>query len=1027
MMKGPRDRMLREIEVAVTRINFRHTKLDASRAVTKLVAAARLICFRGQVRPLAVESVRPWLRRFYGAHLTPAQCGSIVDLLPEYVDPLMPDDPLASVAPFAEKRRIDAKLLVLLCACLGDIDCAMAEPPLRRRPQSAPPKRTTAKKKKRCKRITTRSEDDEVGTLVILLVKLLAAALHHEPGSLGVFPTGTIAATALKNVIECVFRLPLSPREILVLRVVILSGAAAMDHDDVVYHQKNSSIEREGDAPKDLGRVSGRAIVRLMHELGNYGLRGSPMILGGRIAVALRRLVRLGISAALVRTIRALGQSHLVDNAVEDLRILERNVSLAAIKLSLVDDPRDRSQKLNVIEKALRTMCRAFFAHRRTEQRISVRRRRRSLASVAHEKPTHEHRKTLVSGLCQDLIVAHRQQVQRTVLGKSGTLKSSFELHRLEQSQRSHARHCTCCNGPPHVVSSQPEDSLLRFVIAQQQQQQQSLAAPAPAGPLLLRGEPSMTTIGFSTTDGGTTVPHRHHHHHETQEAACIITRAVATAACVSLRRRLSRGRTEWQGRLERRAEGNLKKAMGRWQKSRALTLRLASVTEEMRLEAQKVIERAIHRYIRKRRARVLYEARRRRRLIALRSANATPSERGTAASCIQAKARAIRVRFRSRELLAAREDVRVLRLDVLRASDVLVADSKKGSSDPLCYVTAQLGPRGGYAPEGAGPSTVVRSQIASAYASFKSPDQTRLWLPPTIRARDYGKFEALPFGYLVFGGQTPCVDETLNPVWDTSFVVPGVDPESTIALTVVDIDAVGKDDLLGQAVIDLKAILRKADDRVLNSMTPGHDEYTVHPPQKTRRSRLSFDANSDSPPSSRRILLADVGMDLGEQAIPVLDTSRTQRQFEVIEAETTRGRVDYRIWVAPRSLSLASYLEERLARNSMVAFWKTSWCVLGFDQLLAFNSRGDAEPRFAVAVDHLDTVDVIKETDDDLMFAFQVAGGIRHVFRVPEIGYPNQEQLLHAWVRRLRRASPRIPTNEFAPSDCSHVHYCRR
>lgn len=183
-------------------------------------------------------------------------------------------------------------------------------------------------------------------------------------------------------------------------------------------------------------------------------------------------------------------------------------------------------------------------------------------------------------------------------------------------------------------------------------------------------------------------------------------------------------------------------------------------------------------------------------------------------------------------------------------------------------------------------------------------------------------------------------------------------------------------------------------------------------------------DSGPPAPFSSRTVLLADLTVELGDQSIPVLDGSRVQRQFEAIDGASRRGEVSYRIWVAPRSLSLCSHLEERLARNSMVAFWKSSWCVLGFDQLRVFNSRGDAEPRFAVNVDHLDSIDIIKETDDDLIFAFQVAGGSRHVFRVPEIGYPNQEQLLFAWVRRLRRASPRIKTNELAPSNCTHNQY---
>jgi hypothetical protein len=47
-------------------------------------------------------------------------------------------------------------------------------------------------------------------------------------------------------------------------------------------------------------------------------------------------------------------------------------------------------------------------------------------------------------------------------------------------------------------------------------------------------------------------------------------------------------------------------------------------------------------------------------------------------------------------------------------------------------------------------------------------------------------------------------VTETLNPVWDKTFLVPGADGRVTLLFTVIDVDDL-RNEFLGQAVLRMK------------------------------------------------------------------------------------------------------------------------------------------------------------------------------------------------------------------------------
>ena len=54
---------------------------------------------------------------------------------------------------------------------------------------------------------------------------------------------------------------------------------------------------------------------------------------------------------------------------------------------------------------------------------------------------------------------------------------------------------------------------------------------------------------------------------------------------------------------------------------------------------------------------------------------------------------------------------------------------------------------------------------------------------------------------------KTRVIDKTLNPAWNQDLVISEIDGSSLLTLTVLDHDAIGHDDFLGQVVIDLNRL----------------------------------------------------------------------------------------------------------------------------------------------------------------------------------------------------------------------------
>lgn len=997
------DAHLHSLELRLSRVNHNSTPLDKTRVVAKLVKATTR---PGQQHPrrgkfgrcLPLVAVRLWLRRFYGVNISAAGVGALVDQLPDCVDAAAWDSA-------ATPRRLDLDLLLAFMRQLGDIGrsmdarkrCASArqlgdlETRRRarlasvRRPKSAPAAIHRARQ--------AYSGADEISVLPRLMVRLLAAALHHPPGALGKIDGKSLAPAELATVLRTRLHLDLSQHELATLRAMIPAAPAeGFAFGDVAAE------------PKDPMSISGDKLSALLYELRRQGLRKSRVALMASAMASLRCLHSLGISGSLLANIGSSCASFFRSVATdEDLLSLERKLALAAAKVRSLNEASVKASDAAAVENALRQVCRSSLArlrdkaHKRTPdgRRPSVAAqqdapRRTSFTSSSSAvvssftlitKDDTERRQSMLWQLRTQLQTTHMLRAQRTFVDKLKRSHMDSELHRLDCIQRKHFR----LSARNYWLSD----------------------GMAPIRDTNRKPPVTMTTTTTTTSC--------------VDAAARTITRLFWSAMFRISRRRLASASDEWMHILKKRAHATLARSMRAWLARKQSRVRV--VTDEMRAKASRVIYRNLERCIHQRRAKALLNSRRRVQRIVERARDATNEELTACAARTQAAWRARRVRTRTRELLAAREEERVIRVEVVRASNLIVADSKTSSSDPFCYVGVYLGRRGGYAPVGMGPSRLAQSQVATVYSApqfasalqsgvrqtsaakesssmsplIRRPRPTTLWLPPNVRARNYDKYEAVPALFPIFASQTSHIDETLHPRWNASFTVPGADPECRIVLTVVDKDVVGKDDFLGQAVVDLHSL---------------RDHLFARSPTRGRRR-----------PSGEETVL-EATRKLDSQTLPVIDKNHHEITFETVCAGSDRGQIVYCVWACPRALSICSYLEQRLARNSMVSFWKGSWCALGFGQLLVFNSRSDHDPRFAFDVSHIEKVDVLREVDDEVYMTFKVAGGSSHIFRVPEIGYPNHEELLHAWIRRLRRACPRIPTNEFAPSDCTHGQY---
>jgi hypothetical protein len=99
---------------------------------------------------------------------------------------------------------------------------------------------------------------------------------------------------------------------------------------------------------------------------------------------------------------------------------------------------------------------------------------------------------------------------------------------------------------------------------------------------------------------------------------------------------------------------------------------------------------------------------------------------------------------------------------------------------------------------------------------------------------------------------------------------------------------------------------------------------------------------------------------------------------------------------------------------------WAPRWAVLVDGRLTLFRARGDADAREALEMAHLTSFDV---DADEGTFTLSAAGAHALVLRVA-IDEPHGRDVFRMWLRRLRRAATRIPTNEFVSEELGNDDY---
>ncbi|KAJ1458473.1 hypothetical protein M885DRAFT_561692 [Pelagophyceae sp. CCMP2097] len=313
--------------------------------------------------------------------------------------------------------------------------------------------------------------------------------------------------------------------------------------------------------------------------------------------------------------------------------------------------------------------------------------------------------------------------------------------------------------------------------------------------------------------------------------------------------------------------------------------------------------------------------------------------------------------------------------------------------------------------------------------------------LPPSVRWRDFDKYVLVPPRHPVFFASTRAAPREAESAFGETFTIHGVDSTSHLYLTLSS-DTGARPDArpgdarasvssrpaacLGQAAVPL-ASLGAVD-------TLARRAAKQRAQQPPRRTSLRANAREGAAPvegaapglregasPERCVLVGECALALGPPRLPVVAMDGSLLHLDA--GAGAAGLVWCRVWASPWTESVCSYLEQRAARG-LVHYWTARWCVLAFGTFLVFNRRGDVEPAHSVAMDHVDTVDIARDFDDGDVLSLAFAGGPRLIFRGPDVGLQGQAALFRKWVRRLRRAAPRIPTNERAPSDCTHKQY---
>ena len=178
---------------------------------------------------------------------------------------------------------------------------------------------------------------------------------------------------------------------------------------------------------------------------------------------------------------------------------------------------------------------------------------------------------------------------------------------------------------------------------------------------------------------------------------------------------------------MEQRAHRMLARAARTWAAKARMRKRYLRVQAQIFDQSKGIIERLILRKVRKMRA-IKAGLTGAAYAMAVGSIfDKDPLSEEDAAIRLQKRFRAIDARARSNTLQHAREATRCIRVEVVKARGLRVADARRlnqadhhtfigGAADPRCYVSAQLGGRGGFGPSNAGAPEEAKERIERQY-----------------------------------------------------------------------------------------------------------------------------------------------------------------------------------------------------------------------------------------------------------------------------------------------------------------------
>ena len=254
---------------------------------------------------------------------------------------------------------------------------------------------------------------------------------------------------------------------------------------------------------------------------------------------------------------------------------------------------------------------------------------------------------------------------------------------------------------------------------------------------------------------------------------------------------------------------------------------------------------------------------------------------------------------------------------------------------------------------------------------------------------------------------------------WNERLDLGGVERDGCVAFTVSDtlVTAAVGHEFMGQAVLQFVGLAPLGS---VEGASKGKVGERLKPKRKPRGA-AAFSPGADTS-ENVRLALGGFRRDVAVGGKP-LALQHTRR--------VATGELFVSISSPPATCSICSPMMRKLDVVLTSSSWKPSWCVLAHGVLRVYNARGEGEARQEIEMEHV--LGVGYDGDEDAIIV-RVVGDKDHAFRVVGVDTHAAEDigsdkgfLRRAWLRKLRRAAPKIAMNEFCPEELSHEAFVKQ